>query len=65
VDVTTDVTAALDKFKNIETAASTARADVEPSIPDQKVNISDVSCVVDAFGGGSYAFVPSTTNPCP
>ena len=63
-DIVTDVTCALDKFKNIATGATKARADVEPSVVDYRVNISDVAFVLDAFGGLVYPFGPSGV-PCP
>ena len=67
VDVTTDVTAILDKFKNSNGALSTARADIEPQVPDQKINISDVTFALDAFRGRSYppdSFPPIGAVPC-
>ena len=67
VDVTTDVTAILDKFKNLNNALITARADIEPQVPDQKINISDVTFALDAFRGRSYppdSFPPPSPRPC-
>ncbi len=67
VDVTTDVTAILDKFKNSNGALITARADIEPQVPDQKINISDVTFGLDAFRGRSYppaSFPPPSPRPC-
>ncbi len=65
VDVTTDVTAVLDKFKNAPGAPIKARSDIEPSVPDLKVNISDAVFILDAFRGESYPFSgPVTTDPC-
>jgi hypothetical protein len=67
VDVTTDVTAILDKFKNSLNALVTARADIEPQVPDQKINISDVTFALDAFRGRSYppgSFPPPSPLPC-
>ena len=50
-----DVTAVLDKFKNLDDVLMKARSDVEPNIPEWKVNIvSDVSFVLDAFRGCPY-----------
>ncbi len=63
VDVSTDVTAVLDKFKNLDGAPGKARADVEPGTPDGLVNISDVTFVLDAFRGFDYPFVPGPP-PC-
>ena len=65
VDITIDVTAVLDKFRNLATAPTKARAEIEPSVIDMVINISDVTFVLNAFGGSPYPFTPSTTNPCP
>ncbi len=64
VDVTTDVTAILAKFRNTGEAPRKARADIEPALPDLMVNISDVTFALDAFRGHSYPFQPPS-NPCP
>lgn len=56
VNVTTDVTACLDKFKNLPGAPAKARADVEPDVADWLVNITDVTSVLDAFRGLTYPF---------
>ncbi|UCC30819.1 MAG: hypothetical protein JSU86_00800 [Phycisphaerales bacterium] len=64
VGVPTDVTAALDKFKNLRPpsipceAVMKARADVEPNLPDWLVNISDVTFVLDAFRGCTFSNSP-------
>jgi murein tripeptide amidase MpaA len=63
VGVSTDVTAVLDKFKNLHGAPSKARADMEPGMPDGLVNISDVTYVLEAFRGFAYPFVPGPP-PC-
>lgn len=65
VDVVTDVTAVLEMFKNSGFAPGKARSDLEPSVIDLQINISDVTFVLNAFSGSSYPFAPSTTNPCP
>ena len=68
VGIPTDVTAVLDKFKNLAppgvpcAAVIKARADVEPNLPDWLVNVSDVSYVLDAFRGFAY---PPTQIPQP
>ncbi|UCC31902.1 MAG: hypothetical protein JSU86_06415, partial [Phycisphaerales bacterium] len=55
--IPTDVTAVLDKFKNLGPpsipceAVMKVRADVDPNFPDWLVNISDVTFVLDAFRG--------------
>jgi len=57
VDVTVDVTACLDKFKNAFGAPIKARADVDPDVPEWKINIStDVTRILDAFRGQPYPF---------
>ncbi|UCC29852.1 MAG: DUF362 domain-containing protein [Phycisphaerales bacterium] len=62
VDVTTDVTALLDKFKNLAGAPRKARCDLEPAIADRLVNITDVMEALDAFRGFQYPFEISP--PC-
>ncbi len=54
VNVTTDVTAVLDKFKNLPGAVIKSRADLEPNQPDRLVNITDVTRCLDAFLGFVY-----------
>ena len=49
VTMTLDVTAALDKFRNLDTAPIQARVDQEPDLPDQLGNISDVMFIYDVF----------------
>jgi len=69
VDMTTDVTAVLDKFRNLGppaipvAAVAKARADIEPQTPDQLINIIDVSQVLNAFRGFTYPFSPGPP-PC-
>jgi hypothetical protein len=58
VNVTTDVTAILDKFKNLPAAPLKTRCDIEPATPDQLVNITDVAQSIDAFLGLGYPFGP-------
>ena len=58
-----DITAVLDKFKNLPGAPSKPRADVDPNSPDGYVNIADVSRVVDAFRGFPYPFSGPTSCP--
>ncbi len=66
VGVSTDVTALLDKFKNLEGAPSKARCDIEPADPDQVINITDVTCCIDAFRGDGYPFgYIAPPPPCP
>ena len=56
VGVTSDVTAILDKFKNLPGAVAKARADIEPALPDQRINITDVTYCLDGFLGLPYPF---------
>ncbi len=64
VGIATDVTAALDKFKNLPGAPIKARCDIEPAIPDQIITMPDVTAALDAFRGFGYSFeVPA--EPCP
>ena len=58
-----DITAVLDKFKNLPGGPIKARADLEPATPDLQVNITDVMFVVDAFRGFTYPFAPGLP-PC-
>jgi hypothetical protein len=65
VDVVFDVTACIDKFRNVLGAPIKARADIDSATPEQKINItSDVTRIIDAFGGDPYPFTPDP-NPCP
>ncbi len=66
VDVTTDVTACHDKFKNSFQALINTRADVEPAQPDWTINVSEVTFILDAFRGASYPpFVFDGPGGCP
>jgi hypothetical protein len=75
VNVTTDVTAVLDKYKNLPNAVLKVRADLEgspagqPATPDQAINISDVTFCLNAFLGETYpppGFPPPSPPPlCP
>ncbi len=59
----TDVLAIIDKFGNDPTAPIKARADLEPSTPDQVINISDAMFAIGAFQGSAYPFPPGS-EPC-
>ena len=69
VNIPSDVTAGLDKFRNLGppdtpcAAPIKARADVEPNCPDQLVNIADVTYLLDAFRGFDYPFDGPTACP--
>ncbi len=74
VNVTTDVTAVLQKFANTVTAPTKVVCDVDLLIPDLKVNISDVTKVQSAFQSMPYPCSwdplvcprpPSTNGECP
>ncbi|UCC32092.1 MAG: hypothetical protein JSU86_07385, partial [Phycisphaerales bacterium] len=65
VGIPTDVTAVLDKFKNLDGAPAKARADLEPAFPDLLVNIADVTETLDAFRGFDYPFSAPASPPCP
>ena len=60
VGIPTDVTAILDKFKNLGPplwpvpAVLKSRADLDYNIPNRRVDISDVTFCLDAFRGFTY-----------
>lgn len=64
VGIPSDVTAVLEKFKNLPGNLTKARADLEPARPDLLVNITDVTSALDAFRGFPYPFEPSGPPPC-
>lgn len=51
-----DITAVLDKFKNLPGAPRKARADIAPDFPNRKVDFTDISYITDAFRGLPYPF---------
>ena len=55
VNISTDVTTTLQKFQNTM-AIGKARADMEPTLIDGQINISDVTFVLGAFSGDQYPF---------
>jgi len=64
-----DISAVVDKFRNLATAPSMPRADLvgtgnpgQPSTPNQTANFADVSAAVDAFRTFPYGF---TVPACP
>ena len=65
-----DISACVDKFRNLPIAPRKARADVINSNvlqprPDQKIDFLDISCVVDAFRGVPCTLPgPPTDDPC-
>ena len=63
VDVTFDILAILDAFASRPQGPFKPRADLEPATPDQLINITDVTKVLNAFRGFSYPF-PAGPAPC-
>jgi hypothetical protein len=63
VSIVTAVVAILDKFRNHTGAPLKARTDLEPSLPDLKINITDVMYAIEAFTGEGYPFEP-IGDPC-
>jgi hypothetical protein len=68
VNVPTDVTAILDKFRNLPGAPTKARCDLAGTPPtggilDFRIGILDVTWGLTAFGGGEYPF-PPPAEPC-
>lgn len=51
-----DVTAVLDRFRNLAGAVEIHRADLSPAVPDGVVDFSDISQVINAFRGEPYPF---------
>jgi len=66
----TDISACVDKFRNLPTAPRKARADVINSTvsqpkPDLKIDFVDISCIVDSFRGSPCALPgPAVVDPC-
>ena len=63
VDVTTDVTAVMDKFMNRPEAPSKTQTDLGGAVPDAVVDIADVMYALDAFLGRAYPF--DAPHDCP
>ena len=64
VDIVTDIVALIDKFSNRPGAPIKSRADLEPAVPDQLINISDITRALDGFKDLPYPFTPGPS-PCP
>ena len=64
VNIVTDATSLVDAFANLSTAPVKSRVDLWPTVPDQIVDVVDLTAVVDAFRGQPYPFSP-TPWPCP
>ena len=58
-----DIIAIIGKFVSSVGAPSKARADLEPALPDQTINIADALSAVSAFSGLPYPFAPGPP-PC-
>ena len=60
-----DISAVLDKFKNLPTAVQKSRAQMQPNSvePDAAISFADVSFVVDAFKGLGYGFPGPSSCP--
>ncbi len=66
VDIPHDVLAAIDQFGNRPGSPGKVRVDVEPCRVDFKIQISDITRILDAFRGLPLPFVPGGVNPpCP
>jgi hypothetical protein len=69
INVPTDATAIVDKFRNLAGAPIKARCDLAGTPPndgalDFKITVLDVIWCLDAFIGAEYPFPPEP-NPCP
>jgi hypothetical protein len=51
-----DISAVVDKFKDLPGAPRKARADLSPDYLDKVIDFDDISSVVDAFRGFPYPF---------
>ena len=51
-----DISAMVDKFKNVAGAIIKVRADVSPDAPDRKVDFVDIADLVAAFGAEPYPY---------
>ncbi len=70
VGIPTDVTAILDKFKNLEPPAFSpsilkSRGDLDWNVPNRRIDISDVTFCLDAFRGVTYPPLPLAQWPGP
>jgi hypothetical protein len=54
-----DVTANLNKFRNVPGAPLKARVNLEPCPVDKKINITDITRNLDGFRGIAYPYSPS------
>jgi Zn-dependent metalloprotease len=51
-----DISAIMDKFRNLRDAPIKAQVDLGPDVPDRVVDFADIALVVDAFCGTLYPF---------
>ena len=68
VDVATDVVSALDAFGGLPSAPDKLIVDMEGGdngFVDGAINITDITRILDAFGGSGYPFAPPAGAPCP
>lgn len=74
VDIVMDAVAAIDKFANKSPiqgpatnfwALSKPRADIEPALIDFRINITDVTRIIDAFSGVGHGFTAPAFPVCP
>ncbi|RME41642.1 MAG: hypothetical protein D6788_00795 [Planctomycetota bacterium] len=56
VEITSDVLAVLDKFRNAPGAVPKRLTDMSPADPDRMISIVDAAMVIDAFRGHPYPF---------
>jgi hypothetical protein len=59
-----DVALAVDILRGTAKAGQTAIADLQPAVPDGRVDARDIAAVVDAAKGGRYPF-PIQCGCCP
>jgi hypothetical protein len=55
-----DIQLVVEKFRNLDTALPKARTDLDPQVPDRKVNFVDIGRCVEAFRTFPYPF----SGPC-
>ena len=59
-----DITAVVDKFRDLPGAPRKPRVDLAPDVTDKVINFTDIPAVVDAFRGLPYPY-PPPPDPCP
>jgi hypothetical protein len=58
-----DISALVEKFRDVSGAIGKTLGDLEPNVPNQRVNFGDISAAVNAFRGLGYLF--SGPSACP